>query len=274
MNLKTSSQYIHGSAPVEQARLSVLNALINKSSIEQMRPRPGEKFLDVGSGLGQFARMIARATGERVVGIERDPSQIAECRRLADEEREAELLEVRSGDVHALPLSADEWGRFDAAHARFILEHVSDPETVVGNMVRAVKKGGRVILEDDDHDLLRLWPDPPGAREVWSAYCRSFQVVGNDPWIGRKLATMLHASGALPQRANWIFFGACSGEPEFPTYVDNLVGILNGARDHIISEGLLPPGGFDSGVRAILEWKKKPDATLWYARAWVEGRKP
>ena len=38
-----------------------------------------------------------------------------------------------------------------------------DPLAVVRQMVRAVKPGGRVVLADDDHDLLRLWPEPPGA---------------------------------------------------------------------------------------------------------------
>ena len=38
--------------------------------------------------------------------------------------------------------STDEWGTFDLVHARFLLEHVSDPLAVVRSMARAVRPGG------------------------------------------------------------------------------------------------------------------------------------
>lgn len=33
-------------------------------------------------------------------------------------------------------------------------------------MVRAVKRGGRVVLADDDHDVLRIHPDVPEFKEL------------------------------------------------------------------------------------------------------------
>ncbi|MDH4069476.1 MAG: methyltransferase domain-containing protein [Ignavibacteria bacterium] len=272
MNRQRPSHYIHGSSSEEQRRLSTLNELINHSSFEQMNPRRGEKVLDVGSGLGQFARMIARATGERVIGVERDRDQIEECRRLGKTYGEEDLLEIRPGDVYSLPLSVDEWGTFDLAHARFVLEHLDDPAVAVRGMVRAVRPGGRVVLEDDDHDLLRLWPECSGADELWRAYCSSQLALGNDPWIGRKLTALLHAAGAAPSRATWVFFGASAGEPTFPVYVDNLIGLLRGARAHIVDQGLIDEGLFEGGLQSLVEWKKRPEATFWYARAWAEGR--
>ena len=63
---------------------------------------------------------------------------------------------------------ADQWkrdvkrGSFDVAYARLILEHVFDPLAVVKEMVKAVRPGGRVIVADDDHDMMPFWPEPPG----------------------------------------------------------------------------------------------------------------
>ena len=47
---ETSSEYIHGTAPAEQARLSVLNDLINVGSLRELHLQGGEHILDVGSG--------------------------------------------------------------------------------------------------------------------------------------------------------------------------------------------------------------------------------
>jgi len=274
MNRPAASRYIHGTSRREQDRLSALNQLINMSSLREMNASPGDRILDVGSGLGQFTRMMARTVQRTVTGIERDTDQIAACRQLASDESESPLLDIREGDVQAFPLRKEEWGSFDLAHARFVLEHVSDPGAVVSNMVRAVRPGGRIILEDDDHDLLRLWPDPPGAAAAWDAYCRSFSTLGNDPAIGRKLPALIALAGGRPVRATWIFFGACAGQPEFTLYADNMMGLLDGARSHILQAGLIDEARFDNGISSLAEWKKKPDATIWYARAWAEGARP
>src|SRR5207248_381216 len=147
----------------------------------------------------------AAGPGARVLGIERDPSQLALALRCAREEGEEALVEMRTGDALALPLRDEEWGSFDVAHARFLLEHVPNPLAVVEAMVRAVRPGGRIILEDDDHDVLRLWPEPLGVRLLWEAYMRTYDRLGNDPYAGRRLVEWLHRAGAAPVRNTWIF---------------------------------------------------------------------
>src|SRR5262245_21198511 len=105
MSLHTS-RYIHGSAPDEQRRLSLLNDILNDACLRELGLRGGERILDIGSGLGQFTRAMARiaGTGGRVVGIEQNRAQLAEARRLATVDGEEELAELREGDALALPL--------------------------------------------------------------------------------------------------------------------------------------------------------------------------
>src|SRR5207248_2834142 len=267
------SSYIHGTTPDEQQRLSRLNDLINAGSLRELGLRGGERLLDVGSGLGQLTRAMARAAGPgcRVVGVEGDPRQLAEARRLAGEAGDESFVEFRPGDALALPLAADEWGTFDVAHARFLLEHVRDPLGVVRAMVRAVRPGGRVVLEDDDHDVLRLWPEPPGFWPVWRAYVRTYDRLGNDPYAGRRLVALLHAGGARPVRNTWMFFGACAGHADFEPIVDNLIRILEGARDTILGRDVLDRDSFEAGVASVDAWRRRPDAAFWYAISWAEG---
>src|SRR5262245_46309515 len=228
--MSDTSHYIHGTTPEEQSRLSLLNDLLNARSVEAMQLRGGEKILDVGSGLGQLTRAMSRAARMKVIGIERSLEQITEAQRQAALDREEALVEFRSGDAFQFPLRADEWGTFDIAHTRFLLEHVPQPIEVVRAMVRAVRPSGRIILVDDDHDLLRLWPEPAGFAALWQAYMRSYEHLGNDPIIGRRLVSLLVEAGAQPVRNTLLFFGSCTGDDHFAGYVENLIGVVMGAR--------------------------------------------
>src|SRR5437867_10210886 len=103
--------------------------------------------------------------------------ELAESRHQAQKTGEADLVEWRQGDALKLPLEKHEWGRFDVAHARF-LEHVREPGRVVRQMLRAVRRGGRVVLADGDHQLMRLWPEPQGFVDLWQAYIRAYEHLG------------------------------------------------------------------------------------------------
>jgi sigma-B regulation protein RsbU (phosphoserine phosphatase) len=268
--------YVHGTHPEEQKRLSRLNALLNANSLQALGLREGERVLDVGSGLGQFTRMLAHRVGPhgKVIGVERSAEQLAEAEELASNDEEEDLLDVRQGAAEDLPLAPDEWGTFDVAHARFVLEHVTDPLAVVREMVKAVRPGGRIVLEDDDHAVLRLWPDPPGVLDLWRAYFQTYEHQGKDPFVGRHLVELLHQAGATPRGNRCLFFGSCAGSPDFDAKIDNFVGILDGARDQMISLGLIDAARIDAALSAFRVWQRRPDAAMWYTTSWAEGVRP
>jgi len=271
-----ADRYIHGTDPAEQERLSRLNDLLNAQSLARLRIERGNRVLDVGCGMGQLARAVARAAGPKglVVGVERSREQVAEGKRQALGAGEAHAVDMREGDAAALPLTEDEWGTFDVAHARFILEHVTDPAAVVREMVRAVRPGGRIVLEDDDHDVLRFHPAIPEFEEAWRAYMRSYEAVGNDPCIGRKLPALIAGAGAVPRAIDWPFFGACQGSVDFPVIVSNCRAIIIGAHSALVRHGSLSQAGFDAALRAYDRWTRDPGASFWYCTFWAEGIKP
>jgi hypothetical protein len=149
-------------------------------------------------------------------------------------------------------------------------------------MARAARPGGRVVLEDDDHGILRLWPEPPGLAAIWQAYIQTYEAIGNDPFIGRKLTALLYAGGLRPIRNTWLFFGASSGDDRLGDYVDNLIGIFDGAREHILvqlqkvaNEQINVCARYlDQAIEAFREWKTRSDVALWYAVCWAEASKP
>ena len=272
---KPTSIYIHGSHQEEQKRLSALNDFLNAGCLEKLQMEEQSHILDVGAGLGQFSRAMAAQLNEqgRVVGVERDRLQIQKALTFAQQAGQAHLVEFRQGDAYDLPLTQEEWGSFDIAFARFVLEHLDQPSLAVAQMAKAIKKGGKVILTDDDHATYRLSPEPPGFALIWTAYIRSYERVGNDPFIGRRLTSLLVENGLQPTRLTSVFFGACAGEDSFSFISDNLIGILEGAKELMFKEQLITPAHFEESIASIRRWQQLPDAALSYSIDWAEGVK-
>ena len=171
-------------------------------------------------------------------------------------------------------MKPEEWRSFDIVHTRFLLEHVQDPVAVVRMMTKAVRPGGRIILQDDDHDVLRIYPDIPGFNELWAAYMKTYENVGNDPRVGRRLVQLLHQAGVNPGRNHWLFFGSCAGHPHFQHYVRNLLGVIATGKEAMLSANLLTATEYDRVIHSFAEWEQRADASLWYAVCWAEGTRP
>ena len=76
---------------------------------------------------------------------------------------------------------------------------------------------------------------------------------------------------ARHRRNTWIFFGTNPGDKRFDIYIDNLIGVIDGAKDEIVRQKLFYEKEFDKVIASFESWRKLPDATLWYAVSWAEG---
>lgn len=265
------SHYIHGSDPSEQSRLSRLNDLINSRCFPKLKLEKGFRVLDVGSGLGQFTHRMSAAVGSSgfCLGIERDINQLT----VAKKNHSAPNLEFRQGDALKLPLSNNEMGSFDFAHTRFLLEHLPNPAQAVSEMIKALKPGGRIFLEDDDHNTVTLFPEPAGFPTLWAAYMDSYVEAGNDPFIGRKLTKLLHDQGIRNIRNDVIFFGDCAGTETFGLFVTNLVEVISTSYEVMISSNLISDQDYQMAIDSIKKWGELPFASLWYNISMAEGIK-
>jgi ubiquinone/menaquinone biosynthesis C-methylase UbiE len=168
--------------------------------IDELRVQQGAFVVDLGCGPGADLAGFADAVGPtgRVLGIDADPEAVAEAGRVAS--RYATVT-VEHGDVHTLPL-ADR--SVDRAHTDRVLQHVTDPALVVGEVARVLRPGGVAAFAEPDWDTLVVdHPDPA----IPVAYRRfvTDRVVRNSR-VGRRLpalceATRLSVSRVLPVTA-------------------------------------------------------------------------
>jgi len=99
-------------------------------------PRPGERILDVGCGIGQLTSEIAQA-GAEVLGIDLSPAMIAEARATFP------VLPFEIQDVRALPFREE----FDAVFSNAVLHWVQPAEEAARSIAAALKPGGRFVAE-------------------------------------------------------------------------------------------------------------------------------
>ena len=150
---------------------------------------PGERVLEVGCGAGGASRLLARLTNGRNPIVAADPSQlaIAEARRLGNGEPGAPAVEYQVMDGRSLGF-AD--GTFAAAFCSRVLVHAREPASIVEEMVRVIRPGGRLLAVEPDRDgLLTSAPRDEVNRLLWSRR-RS-----RNPRIGRHLYGMFRRAG-------------------------------------------------------------------------------
>jgi SAM-dependent methyltransferase len=107
--------------------------------LRRVPPGCGEA-LDVGCGLGGFARLLARRC-RRVVGIDLSPAMVAEARRRSEGVANAEF---RVADLMAAPLEAE---RYDCVASIATLHHLP-LEAALERLRGAVRPGGVLLVLD------------------------------------------------------------------------------------------------------------------------------
>jgi SAM-dependent methyltransferase len=200
--------------------------------------------------------------------------QWARAHRLAFRDGEASLVDLRLGNVYAPPLHADEWGTFDVVHARFVLEHLPDPLAAVKVMMRALRPGGRMILQEPDHSLIRLRPEPAGFAALWRAYLHVYSELGCNPNIGCDIVGLLHAAGMRPQRSTVLFSGGCAGDEHFHAHARHFADMVNGAHDRMLATGTIEPHELQQSIRALYHWCHQDGVALWMPFTWAAAIRP
>lgn len=111
----------------------------------------GQHLLDVGCGLGDDVRALAGLVGAsgRVVGLDNSERLLEVARGRSEEVQNASAF--IHGDMHHMPF-AD--ATFDGCRCERVLVHSASPAQVVGEMLRVVRPGGRVVVTEADLDTL------------------------------------------------------------------------------------------------------------------------
>ncbi len=119
-----------------QARL--LEA-VTRHYLQQAGIAEGMRVLDVGSGAGDVAFLVAELVGETgsVIGVDQAPAAVSAATAAA-QDRALRNVEFREGNPAAMEFGVS----FDAVVGRYVLPFQSDPSAMLRGVFRHLVKGG------------------------------------------------------------------------------------------------------------------------------------
>ena len=247
-----ADSYIHGTEPAEQRRLAVLNRMTNDAFVRFLNVGTGARVLEVGSGLGILAAAVASANeGVRVVGVEKSAEQIAAAVKTPS-------VAYVEGDAQRLDFPD---GSFDVVYARFLLEHVPNPELVLREMRRVTRPGGRVAACENDTSLFRIDPPCPAFEDVWASFQRFQETLGGDSRIGRRLFRLFGNAGfsdielSLQCEVHW------HGSANFSSWIENVIGNIESARDGMVSSRFCSAAQIEHAIAELSALLQRDDAS-------------
>jgi SAM-dependent methyltransferase len=148
--------------------------------------RPGEAVLDVGCGAGADVLRMAPLVGPagRVVGADINAGLLDIARAAA---QTAGLAQIEFVHLVPGPLPFAD-STFDAVHCERVLMHVPDAATLMAEMARVTRSGGRVVLCENDLASI-AWDLEP--TELLSRFDGPFP----NRYMGRQLFRLMTRAG-------------------------------------------------------------------------------
>jgi demethylmenaquinone methyltransferase/2-methoxy-6-polyprenyl-1,4-benzoquinol methylase/ArsR family transcriptional regulator len=129
------------------------DALVEEAIRVAIGEAPVRRLLDLGAGTGRMLELFA-PLAEHAIGVDLSSAMLAVARgRL--EENGARNVDLRQGDLYALPVPRDS---FDLAIMHQVLHYLDDPARAVREAARALSPGGRLLIVDfapHDEEALR-----------------------------------------------------------------------------------------------------------------------
>ena len=120
----------------------------------------GMRVLEIGSGAGDVALMIAERVGPtgQVVGVDIN-AEILDTARQRATDAGTRNVEFIAGDARTLTFSE----KFDAIAGRFVLMYMADPAAAFATLITHLKPGGIAVFQEPEYTLYPafLHPDTP-----------------------------------------------------------------------------------------------------------------
>ncbi|MHC0432617.1 methyltransferase domain-containing protein [Streptomyces sp. O3] len=226
--------------------------------LERLGVGPGWRCWEVGAGGVSVLAWLAKRVGPtgRVLATDVDTAWVESAARPP--------VEVLRHDVGAEAAPGE---GFDLVHARFVLADAAERESALRSMVRALRPGGRLLVEETDATLQPLnCPDEYGsaqrlANRLGEGRRALLDEDGADVSYGRKLPRLLRGAGLTRVEA----------DVYFPLGADACAALetarMNRVRGRLVASGLATDADIDLHLEHVasgaLDLSPAPVVSAW-----------
>lgn len=206
--MSTSTGKIHseGLSPYPAGHDSSILKLHSVRNVDSSAPhllpflKKGQLVLDIGCGPGSITNSLAELVGPqgKVIGVDIGEAAIAQAKKSAEEKgiRNVEFAIGNAIEGLAFPDSS-----FDVVHIHQVLQHVSEPVTILREMRRLAKKpGGIISIRESDLGTSSWYPDSPALKDLHhTVYPAVSKVQGVIPNAGRHIYIWCQQAGVTTE---------------------------------------------------------------------------
>jgi len=219
--------YVLGHAERELSRLQVQARLlepVTRQFLVEAGITTGMRVLDVGSGAGDVAFLVAEIVGPSgaVIGTDKAASAVTAATQNV---RNKSLPNVTFSEGDPARMSFDE--PFDAVVGRYVLLFQAEPELMVRKLARHVRPGGLLVFHEPDWVNARSVPPAPTYDRCCAWINDAFLHSGIDANMASRLyATFIRAGLVAPWMRMQTFIAGGLACADFLQAVADLVETL------------------------------------------------
>jgi ubiquinone/menaquinone biosynthesis C-methylase UbiE len=152
----------------ELERLQLIESIFDEKTRQWLNsagPLTGRRCFEVGAGAGSIAAWLASEVGPSGATVAMD-TNTRFLRRLLPR---VQVIEGKLGPNGAPALD------FDVVHARYVLIHNAEPEAIIDEMLRALRVGGSLVLEEPDFSAAKAFTGPSHLKEAFDRVTRGIR---------------------------------------------------------------------------------------------------
>jgi ubiquinone/menaquinone biosynthesis C-methylase UbiE len=176
---------------------------------------PGMKVLDVGTGAGDVALLVAELVGREgtVIGIDFNPELIGTAQARVSAAG-LENVSFVVGDAASVEVDRD----FDAVVGRCVLFFAREPASLVRRLTGFLRDGGIVAFQEPANATLAPMSLPHSQllEQLWAWILETYRRAEMDLYMGLRLRSVFAEAG-LPAPAMHLD-AAAGGGPDWPGY--------------------------------------------------------
>jgi ubiquinone/menaquinone biosynthesis C-methylase UbiE len=195
MSQADPTTYALGHSPAEIERLGTQAAVIDpmtRRTFEEAGISSGMRVLDIGSGPGYIATMVAEMVGSEgeVVGTDINPTALATARS------RCAALGFRNVTFHQGDPSTMAFDRpFDAVVGRYILMFLPDPAAMLRTLAKNLRPAGVMAFHEIAWSGARSSPRAPLFDKCCSWLAETLPHLGSDPEMAMHLSSAFNKAG-------------------------------------------------------------------------------
>ncbi len=273
--MSTPSHYVLGHTIHEYERLMLQGKLLRPFTERTFRSAgigPGMRVLDLGSGMGDVALLLADIVGPggKVVGLDRDASALERARTRVAEQGCSSWVSFQATNLD--DFSTDE--PFDAVVGRYILIYTPDTSGTLRTLARFLKPGGIVAFHEiHTVEAPSSVPHCELYEQVYSLVREAFVKAGMPLDSGSRLGPAFVGAGLpFPTIISEQLIGGAPGSYVYPWLANTLLSVkpklealgihptieIDAALPQRIEAAVLASGSQISAPTQYGAWTRKP----------------